>query len=274
MAKIMIREALLILLLGLLSGLFLPWVVGDATGGVWYLIGILMGLTYAPMYALAVLGGKKMPANVRRWLGVLAWVGLFFQDYYFTGMLLSHHVSIGAAEYYRWLAPGLFGLLLPLLAALQVGPGKRVAAALDTSYAYSFPMLLVLWVLIPLMGQAQTLRNIGSQAAALFMAMHVLMRLYSPNPVEGTQTRPLIYRHPVPDAIVALVERTARHRARPFVTMPDGSEDDGAISLLCPQAEAAAVVDKLAEALAGKPFAVSTGQKVNHQVEVCVRPDR
>ncbi|HEY3367509.1 MAG TPA: hypothetical protein VGK74_20830 [Symbiobacteriaceae bacterium] len=238
--------------------------------GTLFVVGLLLGLTFAPMYALSVLAGNKMPLAVRNWLGAFAWVGALVQDLLLFVGLLKSGARLPPAAAYLLLAPGLFGLLLPALAAVKAPAGERARAALGAAYAYGFPLAAVRWLLVPMLGGSQYLAAIALQTGAIYMLFHGLLRLYWPGPAEGVSAGPLVNRHFVPERVAGIVERTARARVRPYATTPQGERNRQAISVACAPAQADSLVAKLQAALVETGFAAAPGATVDGQVEVVI----
>jgi hypothetical protein len=271
MVKLLAREGLLILLTGLFGMFAVPAFVGQPPAGGLFSVVLVMALAFVSMYAMSVLAGNKMPARVRHWLGLIGWVGAFGPDLALMAQLAGRGAQFPLAGLYMWLAPGLFGLVLMVVGAAAVPSAERRGVALSTLYAYSFPMLGVRWLLVPLVGADPGTHALVMQSGAVYMALRVLVRIFWPGSVEGDSSAPPLVRRPIPDAVVGLVEGTARRGARPFATLAGGELDEGAISVLARPEELHAVVTLLEEALQDKPFRVFAGEAVAGQVEVVVR---
>lgn len=276
MGKVMLRESILILLTGLVSWLLIPALLRQPPAAPLFLIGIVMGLTFAPMYGVGLLGGRKMPAVVRGWVGVFAWVLTFWMADFIVllGLWRTGRHATGAALYLI-AAPGLFGLVLAALGAWKSTAGRRLVDGLWALYAYSFPMAIVRFALVAMVKVNLVLATIALQAGALYMLAHGLIRLFAPVSVESddaAEAGPLVRRRPVPDFVVGRAEGTLRRQARPFATLSDGGIDERAISFLVSAGEVEGTVQKLKAALAETPFAIEPGERVDQQVEVVVRP--
>lgn len=274
MGKLLAREAILVLLSGLFGALAIPALMGHPPAMELFWAGVVMGLTFMAMYAMALLGGNKMPARVRHWLGPISWAGAFFPDVVLLAGLLGRGAKLAPSALYMMLTPGVYGLLLMLLGGAMARRGDRQGVALSTLYAYGFPMLGVRWLLVPMVAVNPVASALAMQAGAMYMALRVMARIFWPGSVEGdAAASPLVVR-PVPDAVVGLVEGTARRRARPYATLPGGAMDEGAISVLARPDEVPDMVLQLSAALQDRPFRVVAGEAVEGRVEVVVRPQR
>jgi hypothetical protein len=274
MGKIFLREIALILLSGLIAWWFIPALLGQPPAAPLFMVGLLMGLTFGPAYGVGLLGGQKMPAVVRSVLGVLAWVFTFWNDFVMVVSRLATGLELSGSAAYMRLAPGLFGLLLAVLGALRPQGSRRGAGALWALYAYSFPMAIVRWALVPMISVNVVLAAIAMQAGALYMLAHGLFRLFSPVSVE-TDTpgaEPLVRRRPVPDFLVGLAEGTLHKRARPFATQPDGGLDETVVSLAVAPDEVEGALQKLTAVIGDKPFEAVAGERVGEHVEIVLRP--
>ena len=261
MAKLMGREALFIIAAGLFAQFVFPFLRQSA--GL-FSIGAIMGLTFTPIYLIALLSGRRMPARVRTGIGVGAWLLAFGPDLVLTTGSLGSLVMVSA----------LLGFVLAGLSALtsvQTG-GDRRSEALWGLYAYSLPMVGVRWLLVPLLGGGEFAVSLALSTGALYLGLRGLVRLYWPSSVEARGADESLVHRPVPDRVVGLLEGTGRRRARPFATRPDGTLDEGAVSVVCQPDQAADVERQIAQILADKPFDVSLGQAVAGGVEVVVRP--
>ncbi len=286
MAKLMAREAVLVLLTGLLGAVWVPLLLGQGPALRLFWVGLIMALNYAALYSLSVMIGNRMSPTWRGYLGAISWAAAFGNDALLLGALLRASaivpVRMGWNSVYVMVMPGLVGLVLVAVAAVKAPAGRRLEAALDALYAYSFPMVGVRWLLVSLVSGGRPAGEfppgvippefLTIHLGVLYLAMRVLVRIFAPTAVEGKpDAGPLVHR-PVPDAIVGLVEGTTRRRARPYATREDGSRDEDAISLLCRQVDAANVISQVAAALEGKPFEVSRGVRMDKHVEIVIRP--
>lgn len=272
MVKLLAREAGMLLISGLLGMLYIPWLLGHAPATGLGLVGLVMGLTFMPLYALAVLGGNKMPAKVRNWLGVFSWALAFSLDLFlWLGWVRTGQAGrMTATAQWITVAPGLFGLAVTGLAYLKAPRTERGEAALWALYAYSFPMVVVRWLIAwGMVRENGTLQILALQVGALYMFLRVLLRLFWPSSVEGGEGGSLVHR-PVPDAVVGLVEGTLNKRARPFATLEGGATDDQAISVLVKPQEVTGAVDRVNAVLQG-PFEARPGVQVGNRVEIVVR---
>ncbi|MDB4896889.1 MAG: hypothetical protein JWN15_3151 [Firmicutes bacterium] len=272
MGRLLAREAALILLSGMFGWLVLPAMMGKPPLLVLFWAGLVMSLTFMAMYAMSVMAGNKMPARVRHWLGPIAWVGAFLPELALLFRLMRDGATLNAAALYLSLAPALFGLLLTGLGAALAPVADRKGVALSTLYAYSFPMLAVVWLLVPMVGVNPLAAALARQSGAIYMALRVLVRIFWPGSVEGDASAPPLVVRRVPDPVVGLVEGLSRRRARPFATLPGGALDEGAISVLALPDEVREVVTRLEGALADRPFRVCPGESVDGRVEIVVRP--
>lgn len=270
MGKLLGREAALVAVVALFSMYVIPSFFDQPPAVTLGLVGLMMGLTYMALYAMVVLLGIRIPAGIRYWLGPIAWVMAFWGDLVIYEKLTWAQARVDLRATYVFLAPGVYGLVVPALAALRADMGKRKDAALDALYAYSVPMLLVYLLLRPMVRVNEIAMMLSVQAGAIYMFLRVLVRIYWPGSVEGGSGGPLVHR-PVPDAIVGLVEGTTGRSARPYATMRDGGKDHEAISVLCRPDEVFGVVERLVAALKEKPFQVKPGQHVDGKVEVVVK---
>lgn len=266
MGKLLAREALLVALAGLLGMYFIPALFSKPPEFRLFLVGVAMGLTFMPMYAIAVLGGNKMPHRVRSWIGVLAFVGAFAWDWLIgaAGLMAA---DVPWQVWFMTFAPSTYGLILAVL-----GLG-RPGGALTALFAYSLPMALVRWTLVPMVSVNGVLMALVYQTGAIYLFLRVLIRLFWPTSVEGGESDGPLVRRAVPDRVVGLVEGTSRRPARPYATAVDGSLDESAISILCRPDDAAGVAARLQQVLEGHPFEVSPGVEAERgQVEVVIRP--
>ncbi|HYG59262.1 MAG TPA: hypothetical protein VD902_14465, partial [Symbiobacteriaceae bacterium] len=154
------------------------------------------------------------------------------------------------------------------------GPsGKRAEQALWALFAFSAPMFLVRYLLVPMVSINLFLTVAAVQTGAFYLFLRGLFRVYAPNtvevPVAGAE--PLVKRRPVPDAVVGLLEGTLHRRARPYATLPDFSLDESAVSLLVRPDEVEQAVSKAAEALQDRPFDVEPGVAQSQWVELVIR---
>lgn len=273
MVKLLGREALLVLLVGLLAVFFVPpLVIGRVGDTGLFMGGLVMGLTFMAIYAMAVLLGNKIPDKWRHWFGAFAWVGTFANDLFlYAGLRRSGYVVEPTATYLQ-LSPGLLVVLLMAVVAVRSPREERVGALMDTLYAYSLPMLAIRNLLIPLAGGGLLVTQMVLQLGAVYTGARVLARIFWPGSVDGNLTAPLLVRRYIPDAVVGLVEGTARRRARPYATGQHGEMDETVVSILCRPDEASALVAQLNAALADRPFYVSPGETVSGQVELVIRP--
>lgn len=254
MARLLGLEALLMILCGAYAALVPPALLGYPPDGVLFVAGFLMALTFSGLYALANLGGSKMPAAARAAAGVLA----------LGALLAASETPLRAAS--------ACAVALGLLGALRTGAGRRWDGALWAVYAFALPMLGVRYLLVPLAGATGIVQMIAVQGGTLYLVLRGLLRIFLPTSAEGNSAAGPLVRQPVPDRIVGLVEGTARTSARPYATRADGTLDESAISILCRPEEVAAVAERLKAALAGQPYAVQVGERVEARVELVIRP--
>lgn len=254
MLLLMIREVALILLSGLFARYLLPFFPGQISDPGLFWVGIFMGLSFMPIYALGVLAGNRMNGRVKLGVAALFWVLAF---------------APGAQ-----VALGLPALLFAGWGAVRHSAAERVSAAAGALFAYSFPMLGIRWALLPLLGGGAGASTAAALLiAAAYVSLRSLVRILWPGSVEGDATAPpLIYR-PVPDAIVGLVEAAARRSARPHYTLPDGSRTEEGVCVLAAPAEAEAVAERIRAQLGTAPFRVALGQQAGERIEVVVRPE-
>jgi hypothetical protein len=269
----MAREAALVLLSGIFGWFVLPAMLGEPPALALFWAGLAMSLTFMAMYAMSVLAGNKMPGRVRHWLGPIAWVGAFASHLALLLHLMGNGARFSGAALYMGIAPAIFGLLLMGVGATLAPAADRGGVALSTLYAYSFPMLGVVWLLVPMVGVNRIAAALAMQSGAIYMALRVLARIFWPGSVEGDASAPPLIVRRVPDAVVGLVEGQARRRARPFATLPGGVLDEGAISVLALPDEVPDVVTRLEGALQNRPFRVVRGEPVDGRVEIVVRPE-
>ena len=272
MGRLLAREAALVLLSGIFGWIVLPAMMGRPPALALLWAGLVMSLTFMAMYAMSVLAGNKMPPRVRHWLGPIAWVGAFLPELGLFFRLMRDGAALQPSALYLSVAPPLFGLLLTALAAAQAPPDDREGVAMSALYAYSFPMLGVMWLLVPMVGANLIAATLARQSGAIYMALRVLVRIFWPGSVEGDATAPPLVVRRVPDRVVGLVEGMARRRARPVATLPGGALDEGAISVLALPDEVPEVVTRLEGALQNRPFQVSPGEAVDGRIEIVVRP--
>jgi hypothetical protein len=273
MVKLLGREAGLLLVPGLAAMFLIPSLLDKPVAVVLFWVGILMGLTFMAIYALAVLIGRPISSRVRGWMGAFAWVSLFWMDLVFVGALIRSGASLTPEALYLQAAPGLLGLLPSATAAWSAPIGRRGEAAASALFAYSIPMMVVKWGLAPLVSSSALADVLAVHCGALYLSLRVLVGALWPFSVEGgAAAGPLVYR-PVPDAIVGLVEATTRLRALPFATIKNGERDEGAISVRCPAGQVEELRLKLQTALLGKPFLVQLGHRADARVEIVIRPE-
>jgi len=249
MAKLLGSELVLVLLTGLFAALGAPWLSGRPASFALFLVGLLMATAFVGLYALANLAGRRLRPAVSLAVGGAALVLTLWRP----ADGVTHLVGVAA------------GALLTLLgAAFRRGAGSSL-------FAYAVPLLAAHYLLLPLLGPVQAARQVAAQCAVFYFFGRGLVRLAAPTSAEGNpEAGPLVHR-PVPDRVVGLVEATARRRARPYATRADGSRDEGAISILCPAAEASALADRLREALAAYPVVVTPGPEEEHGAQLVIR---
>lgn len=272
MGKLLGREILLMILTGLFAMWAIPVLLGQPPAWPLLLVGIMMAMSFIGLYALANLGGRKMPGPARVVLGLVAFVAAFWGDVALEVARLYRGDEAALASTYFRLAPALFGLCLVALAAGKAPAGERGDRVAWALYAYALPMLGVRYLLVPLVQVNWLAQLMAMQAGAFYLFLRGLIRLQAPTAVEGdTQAGPLM-RRAVPDRIVGLVEGTSRRKARPFATRPDGALDESAISILCRPEDLPGVTAKLRQVLDGAPFTVESGLEAEGQVELVIRP--
>lgn len=261
MLKLMGREALLVLLCGVLARYIVTQWHAEATGLFW--VGMFMGMTYMAVYAIVVLSSSRMSTLVRAIIGTAAFGVAFSIDLGRGGAGLPILViAIPAA-----MAP-----LLAVLGAVTARFSTRIEAAVDGFFAYSLGMAGVRWLLVPLLGASPDGRILAVSTGAFYMALRVAFRLLWPSAPEGdTEAGPLVHR-PVPDRVVGLVEGASNRQARPYATQPDGTQNPSAISLLCRPDEVEHLVAELAGRLSGTPFAVLAGVEIEGKIEIVIQP--
>lgn len=272
MVKLLVREAAIVLLTGLFALFVVPALLGDQVAPVLFGIGVMMALTYAAVYAMGLLGAGRLKPALRGWIGIFAWLLAFESDLVLLGRVALSGARPSGGALYTLLAPALYALVLVALAVWKRGSEEPTVAAGWALYAYALPMLMVRWLLLPLVGQNSALADLALQCGAFYLALRVLLRILWPFRVEGNESAPPLIFRPIPDQIVGLVEGTTRRRARPFATAASGARDDRAISVLCAPAEADEIAEQLTRTLAGKPFDVAVGARVEGQAEVVIRP--
>lgn len=272
MAKLFGIEILLMTLTGLFAMTLIPLLLGYPPDPTLFVVGFLMALSFVGLYALANMGGRKMPPRVRILLGIASYAVAFWGNIALLIGNLMGGTDFPAYMYYFWLAPPLFGLLVTGVAALRPHDGARGESAAWALYAYAFPMLGVVYLLVPLVKVNLIATLIAVQAGALYLLLRGLVRIFLPTSAEGNaEASPLMHR-PVPDRVVGLVEGTTRRPARPWATRPDGSRDEEAISLLCRPEDLPGVTARVVEALKGQPFTVAPGEEVEGKIELVIRP--
>jgi hypothetical protein len=273
MGKILARESVLIVLVGLFGGLAVPALLGYPPALGLFLVGLVLGLTFAPLYALSLLGGTRMPAVIWKWIGPFAWVFVFWNDFMTVVQALMWGAALTLRSAYVYLLPGLFGLLLVLLAALRASRGERAKNALWALYLYGLPMVVIRFALVPAVQVNVVLAGLAMQGGALYLFLHGLLRIYVPvGPEAGDDVqRPPLVQKALPDAVVGLAEGTLHRRARPFATLAGGAADESAISFAVRPDEVAEALEKLSAAMENKPVVVEQGQQVGGEIEVIVR---
>lgn len=273
MGKLLSRELALVGLSGLVAWLFVPALFRQTPALPLLVAGLLLGMTYAPLYALALMGGRRLPAVVRGWLGPIAWVMVFFNELLIVVQAWLWGKSLTPAALYLQAAPGLFALLLTVLAVFRHKAGVRQQGALWALYLYSVPMVVIRLLFVPAMSVNLVLPAVAIQCGAVFFLVHGLLRLYAPMGPETEEIGPpLVKPRAVPDAVVGLAEGMLHTKARPFATLPSGELDEQAVSLLLKPGEVEDAVQRLSAALDGKPFAVTPGEKMGGRQEIIIRP--
>lgn len=270
MGKVMLREFVLVLITGLFGWLAIPALVGQSPALPLLLVGFMLALTFAPMHAVSLMVGRRLPPALRSWVGVFAWVFAFLGQIKGVLAVLFQGRLVSFSTVATPLAPPLLGLLLPLLAAIRAPRGRRGQAAAWALFLFSLPMWVVRDVLVRLVSPNLLLMIMAMLGGTLYMFLHGILRLYVPSIVEDENRNEPLIRRPVPDAVVGLVEGTLHRRARPYATTPDGL-DDTAISVLCRPDEVEEVVDQVTQALGNRPFEAAPGRTVKGQVEVVIR---
>jgi hypothetical protein len=261
MLKIFGREALLILLCGVFVHYIATQWHAEATGLFW--VGMFMGMTYMALYAIVVLSSSRMGTLVRAVIGGAAFGVAFLIDPVLEGLGLSLLI---------FAIPAVMALLLAGLGAASARFFSRVESAVDGFFAYSLGMAGVRWLLLPMLGASPEGRALALFTGVFYMTLRVAIRLLWPSAPEGDLgAGPLVHR-PVPDPIVGLMEGVSNRQARPYATLPDGSKNGLAISVLCRLDEVDPLVAELADRLAGAPFAVSTGVETDGKIEVVIQP--
>lgn len=250
MIRLLVREAVLVALTGLIVRYLLPRLLGIPAAPAFLAVGFMFALTIMSLYAMTVLAGNRLPPRYKGALGAAA-------------------LPLVALPGAPWGA-GVPGLLLPALAALlRPHPGQsRADAAMEALYAYAIPMAAVRWLLVPLVGENPGLAAIGLNAGVAYLAMRGLVRIAWPLSAEGNREgAPLIHR-PVPDWVVGLVERASGLHALPFALRADGSRDQSGISLRCDRAEAEDLLKRVRRAIADTPFQAEPGPEAGAQAQI------
>lgn len=273
MGKVMLREFVLVLVTGLFGWLAVPALVGQAPALPLLFVGLFLGLTFAPMHAISLMVGRRLPPVVRTWVGVFAWVFAFLANIKWVLAVLAEGLVLSARTMGVELVPPMLGLILTMMAALGAPKGERGRAAAWSLFLFSLPMWVVRDVLVRLVSPDMILMLMAMLGGTLYMFLHGLLRIYAPSVVEDENRNEPLIRRPVPDAVVGLVEGTLHRRARPYATTVQGI-DDTAISVLCQPDEVEQVVVRLQEALGTRPFEASSGRQVKGQVEVVIRAKR
>lgn len=272
-AKLILREGLLVLLTGLAAALLAPWLAGAAAPAGAFYLGLMLGLNYMVVYALVAMIAARMPAFWREWLGLLGWVAAFTGEIAFFAGLVRAGLVFEPAAVYVQLAPAALALPVVLAAILKAPAGSRISTAAVGLLLYSASLLIVRDFLVGLLLGPVPMAVTAVQLGALYLAVRVVLRLLMPLPGEGDPAAPLV-RRTVPDGIAALVERAAKRRAQPWATLPDGKTDEQVLSILVHPEEAEQVRTRVEAALEGRPFTVARGDQVAEQVELVVRPRR
>ena len=270
MGKVMLREFILVLVTGLFGWLAIPALLHQSPAFPLLFVGLFLGLTFAPMHAIALMVGRRFPPVVRTWVGIFAWLFAFLGQIKGVLAVLAEGMLVSTGTVTGQLIPPLLGLLLPLLAALRAPKGERGQAAAWSLFLFSLPMWVVRDVLVRMVSPDVVLMWMAMLGGTFYMFLHGLLRVYAPSAVEDDKRSEPLVRRPVPDAIVGLVEGTLHRRARPYATTPAGL-DDAAISVLCKADEVEQVVGQLTAALGERPFQATPGQMVKGQVEVVIR---
>jgi hypothetical protein len=271
MGKLLAREGVLILVVGLFGGFGVPVLMGAPAAGGLFLVGVVLGLTFMPIYALALLGGKHMPVAVWKWLGVFAWAFVFLNDFLSVGKVLVLRGTVTAMAAYLFALPGLFGLLLPALAALRAPRGQRADQALWALYLYGLPMAAIRFLLVPAVQVNEALTLLAMQGGGLYMFLHGLLRIYAAIGPESAESSEPLVRRILPDAVVGLAEGLLHRPARPYATTADGGRDADAISFELRPDEVENALARLTRAMQGKPVTVEQGQPVGDKIEVILR---
>lgn len=271
MVKLLGLEILLATLTGVFTMYGVPLLLGRPPAWPLFVVGLLMTLSFIALYAIALMGGGRMSARARLWAGLLSWVAVFWQPLLLVVGAAVQGRGLPPIATYVQLAP-LVASLVPVLAALVLAPaGRRPEQALWAFYSYSFPMLGIRYLLVPMVQINPVAVIMAMHGGAFYLLVRGLIRIVAPSAAEGNEAAgPLLHR-PVPDRIVGLVEGTTHRNARPFATRADGSLDDQAISITCRPEDVASIVQRLNTALADQPFVASPGETVGEQAEVAVR---
>jgi hypothetical protein len=266
MLKLLIREIALVLITGLFGTIAMAALFGLSVAPVFFGLGVGMAMTFAAVYVLVLMGAGRMRPTTRLAVAALAWVGAFADG-------IWRGYGTPAFPVPGWLAPtlALIGPVLVAIAILRRGRETRLSASAWALYAYSLPMLVVRWLLVPLVGSFSYLALLALIAGTFYNTLRVLLRLFYPNRIEGNLSAPQLVYRPVPDAVVGLVEGTTGLRARPFATGLAGELDETVISVLCQPDQAGGVVSTITQAVTGRPFMAVVGERVGDQVEVIVR---
>jgi len=249
MTRLLVSELVLVLLTGVFAALGAPWLSGRPSSWPLVAVGVLMAMAFVALYALANLVGRRLRPAASLAVGAAA-------------LALTLWRPLDGVTH---LAGGVAGLLL---AALGAAAGRGAGGSL---YAFAAPLLGARWLLAPLLGPSPAAQLLAVQCGIFYCFGRGLIRLLSPTSAEGNpEAGPLVHR-PVPDRVVGLVEGVSRRRTRPYATREDGSRDANAISLLCPAAEAPALMDRLQSALAGHPVTVALGPQEEQSAQLIIR---
>jgi len=258
LVKLLLREAVLIVLAGLFVAFAAPLLLhaGAEPGLFW--IGLLMSLTFMALYAVGVAGGSRLKAPVKAAVGAVAWLLAF--------------VAGGGLDPARHLLPAAL-VLLPLAAgALRHGlPGLA-----DGLFLYSLPMVGVRWGLVPMLGGGAAPALVVMAAGGFYTALRATSGILWPiGRAEGQEHALPLVPKSLPDRVVGVLEGTTGLSARPFATRRDGTLDEQAISVVAPASRArsmaAAVQAALTAAMPQAPLRVELGLETADGTEIVVR---
>lgn len=249
-----LMETLLLIAAGLFAMWGGPAILGVPANNNYFWVGLMMALAFMFCYGLSVLGASRMSGKVQGVVGILLWAAAFVG---YRGPLS--------------LLPPVLGILLALLAGLRQSGGARLDAVLEILFAYSLPMVVARWLLVPMVASTPVAPDLVWLTGTFYTTLRVIWRIFWPLSVEGAENEPPLLHLPVPDEVAGLVESATGRRGRGYYTTPEGQRREDGMSVLVQPEEAETVAARVRAALGNRPFTVEIGQRVDGQVELVVR---